>query len=682
MKKVITAALALAASLAAPLTAHAQQPPLDPDTGLPLTRPFAFPDLGSVSQFWARRVTGYIATTDGTRLHYSVLLPKGTGRFPVIMTLNGYDAGSIGGLPYLKHKTSMSVELDRRLVEAGYAVMGVNTAGTGCSDGKLEYIRPQLGRHGAEAVEFAAGQPWSNGRVGMVGASYSGSSQVATAQNRPPHLRAIVPGMVLTDYRDAIAPGGVPAPGFLTPFRVVFRTFWSELVAQVAREERDTECLKQVERNLQAEETNSGMHFSVAHPLRDEYMKTMDLARHADRIDVPVLSLEAFQDQAITPRSSHYQSKLPPDRLWRFQTNGRHDMYLAEAFQATALRFLDRFVKGQDNGFERDTPRTTVWMEAFQTGDSVLERRASPQPRWTVQRGSITPADLAVREFRLGAGHVLSEAVTPGAADAFDYPGTGVIVNDVAGTTFWGPLPADWQKTSVAYTSPALEKDMMVYGPGSADLWVTANAGDADIQVTVTELRPDGQETYVQRGWLRLSNRALDTARSTPLLPIHLEEPGQLMPLLPGRPVFARVEINKMGHYFRKGSRLRIWIDTPSQTGGLVFDTFTQQQRVYVLHNATYDSLVRLGVLEGVEGPTAYPECGKTLGGNGRCGSTGTSRPASMSSCTNRRRTCITPRSPSAAMRIATLLSVSNTLSVCSTVPSAKRMGNALPPSM
>ena len=609
IQRTVAATLLFAAALAA----QGQETRLDPDTGLPHAPAFAFPELGHVAPFWAKRVTGYITTSDGTRLRYSVLLPRATGRFPVIMTLNGYDAGSIGGAPYLRHQTSMSVELDKRLVEAGYAVMGVNTAGTGCSDGRLEYIRPQLGRHGAQAVEFAAAQPWSDGKVGMVGASYSGSSQIATAQNRPPHLRAIVPGMVLTDYRDAIAPGGVPAPGFLTPFRVVFRAFWSELVAQVAREEGDAHCLAQIEKNLVAEESNSGMHLAVAHPLRDAYMKTFDLARHADRIQVPVLSFEAFQDQAITPRSSHYQRKLDPRRLWLFQTNGRHDMYFAEAFQSTAVRFLDRFVKGEDNGFERDTARTTVWMEAFQTGEGPLQQRSSPQPRWLVQRGSIKPDDLRTKAFHLGAGQVLADATVPGAADAFDYPGTGVAVNDVAGNSFWGPLPGDWQKASVAYTSAPLDQDMMVYGPGSADLWLMATAGDADIQVTLTELRPDGQETYVQRGWLRLSNRALDAARSTPLLPIHLEQPDKIMPLLPGRPVFARVEIQKMGHYFRRGSRLRVWIDTPAQTGGLLFDTFTQRQRVHVLHNAKYDSLIRLGVLPEVEGPSTRPACGEVL---------------------------------------------------------------------
>jgi predicted acyl esterase len=608
-------AIAIAAaglvSLQAP--AQAQDVGLDPDTGLPAARPFEFPELGTTAQFWSQRLTGYIATADGTRLRYSVLLPKGQGRFPVVMTVNGYDAGSIGGSAYLKNKTSMAVDLDRRLVEAGYAVMGVNTAGTGCSDGRLEYTRPQLGQHGAEAVEFAAAQAWSNGNVGMVSASYGGSSQLAAAQLQPPHLRAIVPGVPLMDYRDALMPGGVPQPGFVTPFRMVFRGFWSDLVARTAKEEGDTQCLNQVEKNLEAEETNSIMNLYVSHPLRDDYMNSFDLARNADRIKVPVLSFESFQDQAITSRGGHYHARLDPAKLWQFQSNGRHDTYFAEAFQATAIRFLDRFVKGRDNGFERDTPRTTVWMETTGAGTTPLEMRASPQPRWVVQRGSIRPGDLAVKEFHLGTGGVLAGQPVPGAADGFDAPGAGVAVNDVAGNSFWGPLPADWKTTSLAYTSAPLAEDTMIYGPGSADLWLEANGGDADIQVTVTELRPDGQETYVQRGWLRLPNRGLDTARSTPLLPVHLERPDQALPLLPGRPVFARVEINKVGHYFRKGSRLRVWIDTPAQSGGMLFDTYSMKQRVHVLHNAKYDSLVRFGVLKDVKGPQSYPACGTLL---------------------------------------------------------------------
>ena len=613
MKKFIVVAITLATAFVTSLAAHGQDAPLDPDTGLSVSRPFDFPAQGPAAPFWAKRLTGYFTTADGVRLRYSVLLPKASGRSPVILSINGYDAGSIGGTAYLQYRTSMSLELDKRLVEAGYAVMGVNAAGSGCSEGPLEYTRPQLGRHGAEAVEFAASQAWSDARVGMVNWSYGGSSQLATAQNRPPHLRAIVPGMVLTDFRDALMPGGVPAPGFITPLRVSMRAFWEKVVAQTATEEGDAACLAQIPKNLAAEDTNSVMHLFLSHPLRDDHMKSFDLAPHADRVQVPVLSLEAFQDQAITPRSGYYQSRLDPSGLWSVQTNGRHDMYLAADFQAMAVRFLDRFVKGENNGFERDTPRTTVWMETSETGGSTLQRRVSPKARWVVERGPVRSGDLAVKAFHLGAGQTLADAPSGGAADGFDYPGAGVVVNDIAGRGFWGPLPADWKTAGVAYTSPPLGEDMMVYGPGSADLWVTAGAGDADLQVTVTELRPDGQETYVQRGWLRLSNRALDASRSTSLLPVRLEQPGQPMPLLPGRPVLARVEIHKMGHYFRRGSRLRIWIDTPAQTGGLVFDTFTQRQRIHVLHNAQYDSVVRLAVLKDVEGPAGYPACGETI---------------------------------------------------------------------
>lgn len=235
MKKLIAAAITLATAFVTSLAAHGQDAPLDPDTGLPLSPPFDFPERGPAAPFWAKRLTGYFKTSDGIRLRYSVLLPKASGRFPVILSINGYDAGSIGGTPYLQYKTSMSIELDRRLVDAGYAVMGVNAAGSGCSAGPLEYTRPQLGRHGAEAVEFAASQAWSNAKVGMVNWSYGGSSQLATAQHRPPHLRAIVPGMVLTDFRDALMPGGVPAPGFITPLRGSMRAYWEKVVAQTAR---------------------------------------------------------------------------------------------------------------------------------------------------------------------------------------------------------------------------------------------------------------------------------------------------------------------------------------------------------------------------------------------------------------------------------------------------------------
>ncbi len=61
---------------------------------------------------------------------------------------------------------------------------------------------------------------------------------------------------------------------------------------------------------------------------------------------------------------------------------------------------------------------------------------------------------------------------------------------------------------------------MTVIGNASVDLWLKSTAPDTDIQVTITEVRPDGKETYVQNGWLRASNRAL-SSDATELRPTH-----------------------------------------------------------------------------------------------------------------------------------------------------------------
>ena len=127
---------------------------------------------------WARRITGYLPARDGTLLHYSVLLPAAKGRFPVVMNYSGYDAGSIGGAAYRRGDTAMWPGLDTSLLRAGYAVFGVNMRGTGCSQGNFLLFDPHWGTDGYDAIEWAARQRWSDGRVGMANWSYAGLSQV------------------------------------------------------------------------------------------------------------------------------------------------------------------------------------------------------------------------------------------------------------------------------------------------------------------------------------------------------------------------------------------------------------------------------------------------------------------------------------------------------------------------
>ena len=83
----------------------------------------------------------------------------------------------------------------------------------------------------------------------------------------------------------------------------------------------------------------------------------------------------------------------------------------------------------------------------------------------------------------------------------------------------------------------------MIAGPVSLDLYLRSSARDTDLQVTLSEVRPDGNETYVQNGWLRASHRRLDPARSTPLdpVPTHQARDASLLPK--GRFVLVRVPI-------------------------------------------------------------------------------------------------------------------------------------------
>src|SRR4051794_7559268 len=139
---------------------------------------------------------GYFPLSDGTRLNYTLTRPSATGRFPVVLKYDPYSAG---------------VTSDPTWNDSGYAMLGVNFRGTGCSQGAFQPVRADIwGKDGAEVVEWAARQPWSDGSIGMIGYSFTGVSQLATAAFAGPALKAISPGNVFPDlYRDLVYPGGI-----------------------------------------------------------------------------------------------------------------------------------------------------------------------------------------------------------------------------------------------------------------------------------------------------------------------------------------------------------------------------------------------------------------------------------------------------------------------------------------
>lgn len=566
---------------------------------------------------WAKRITGYLAARDGTLLHYSVLLPAGTGRFPVVMNYSGYDPGSIGGAAYQQGNTAMWPDLDTSLLRAGYAVFGVNMRGTGCSQGNFLLFDPHWGTDGYDAIEWAARQRWSDGNIGMANWSYAGLSQVLTAVTRPPHLRAIAPGMAVTDpWRDVGYPGGAENVLFPTEWWAYIQNMWA-YAEQTAIAEHDSRCLADIAAHEAISQSASPPADLLEYPWPEGkfagYPASLGLIwQRTPRIDIPVLSMVAWEDEATGPRAGYYQATLEPAKTYLIGTNGEHDSYISLRFRALLIRFFDRYLKAERNGFDRG-PHVWLWEDTAAPGAPLSSdaQLADMTPGEVITRSHLP---VRVRPLRLwfGAGGLL-QARRPGGTtqrDSYRYPIPGPSVNaDLTDdeTEWQGMTPS--RVGSLAYTTAPLPKTLVFYGPASADLWVSSTSSDADIQATITEVRPDGQEEYVARGWLRLSNRRLAPGSSTTLLPFHVQTKESQLPMPSGQPVLARLEVEQFSHVFRRGSSIRIWLDTPSVTGEWGFSDPSRQSTLTIWHDAAHPSSLALGLLQvgGVGRP--YPAC-------------------------------------------------------------------------
>jgi len=176
--------------------------------------------------------------------------------------------------------------------------------------------------------------------------------------------------------------------------------------------------------------------------------------------------------------------------------------------------------------------------------------------------------------------------------------------------------PWDWQPQpdgkALAYATDPLTAPVEMVGSGSIDLWLKSTASDTDIQVTISEIRPDGQETYVQTGWLRASYRKVDDAQSTELRPIHDGYAGDIAPLPADQFSLARVEMYPFAHVFHAGSRIRISVESPGgDRSEWKFDVLPADSQVIntVAHSAAYPSRVVLPVVPDPDITSPLPPC-------------------------------------------------------------------------
>ena len=549
--------------------------------------------------------SGYVAVRDGTLLKYTVVRPAGTGPFPTLFTYDGYDAGSNPDPGYVA-----------QYVPEGYAFIGVSLRGTGCSGGVWDFFQPAEATDGYDVIEWIAKQGWSDGKVGMIGKSYPGITQLFVAEQRPPHLVAIAPGHTYGDiYRDVAYPGGIFNYSFASLWSFIAQPYPSYSAGFSGVAAGDQTCAQNMANRPQNVPKNAFLQ-ALQHQWDDSLIRERSPLYNIDKINVPIYTVISWQDEQVGPRSVDWVSKVNRDvPLYATVTNGDHGMYRTGPSLADLNKYFDHYLKGVDNGYE-NTPRIRVWWESGRDGGA----RA---PGWVTSVGQWPPKTKTQRLW-LDDGGALGSTKGTGGPDPYAYAGPtgqGIQNPKYSGVTsqpdvyLWSVKPAPG--TFDAYTSAPLTKDTAVLGSGSLDLWMASTAVDTDLQVTMTEVRPDGQEEYVQAGWLRASHRKLDPTQSTATRPYQTHQQADQELLTPGTPTFMRIEIFPFGHVFRAGSRIRISIEGPKFLPELWgFAALPVPATNLVYHDAAHPSSLALPVLPGFTIPAAdqsLPACGSLI---------------------------------------------------------------------
>jgi predicted acyl esterase len=480
-----------------------------------------------------------IPADDGVVLRADVFRPIDDGRYPAILTYGVYAKGLAfqEGYPHqwgkmiedhpdvLKGSTNKYQNWEttdpERWVPHGYVVVRVDSRGAGWSPGFMDCNSSREIEDLYQCIEWAGTQPWSNGKVGMLGISYYASNQWRVAGMHPPHLAAIIPWEGQNDrYRDSGYHGGILSQ---------FQERWAKhQVANIqygmgerARKNPNTGESVAGPITLSDEElakNRVNVYDELKkHQLDDEWHRS----RSADlsRVTLPVLTCANWGGQGIHPRGNFNGFVESASRQKWLEAHG--DSHWSLFYSAYGLdlqkRFFDHFLKGSDNGWEK-TPRVTL--NVRHPGEKFVLRAEHEWPlgrtQWT--KLYLDPAGLALSP----------KPVEPAGKVAYEGLGDGV--------TFW---------------LPPLEREMEITGPLAAKLFVSSSTKDADLFLIVRVFDPQGKEvtfmgstdpnTPIANGWLRASHRRLDPQRSQPYRPYHPHD--RVEPLTPGEVYECDVEI-------------------------------------------------------------------------------------------------------------------------------------------
>ncbi len=627
----------------------------------------------------------YLTTRDGTKLAIDVHpptapagepglppLPKASVPWPTLIEYSGYayadPSGPVNGIAILANIM-------------GFAVVDVNMRGTGCSGGAFDYFEPLQNLDGYDVIQTIAHQSWVlHHKVGMMGISYGGISQLFTAQLDPPSLAAIAPLSTIDATATTLYPGGILNTGFAVAWAKQRQhdakpagPHSGQPYAYQQIQNGDKTCKhNQV---LHGEATNLMAKIRANSHYKPKVANPLDPTTFVHKIKVPTFMACQWEDEQTGGHCPDLAQHFTGTKLkWFNFTNGPHidslDPYTFDRW----FDFLQLFVARRNPAELASVIHAAapvIYQEAMgisalnlpldpiQTeltyGDALAAFKKLPEIRVLFDNGAgpdpITNTTTAgnpypgfIDSFKsfpipgtqahfwfFGPGGTLgSSAPATGGTNSYTSDAKALPLRDYGHYSeaggLWGNA-SDWKwkwkqnpsGTAVSYISAPLTQNTTVIGGGAVHVWVRSSAPNVDVQATVSEVRPDGKETFVQDGWLRANERKLATGtdnlldqKSTLLEPIPSMKLSDVAPMPKGRFVELVIPLYFEGHAYRAGSRIRVTIAAPNGTQPVWSFGQTEPKGtadMAVAFSKKMPSSLILPVVPGVAVPTGLPPC-------------------------------------------------------------------------
>jgi putative CocE/NonD family hydrolase len=543
--------------------------------------------------------TGFVTMSDGIQIAVNVRLPDGYvqgKRYPTVFEMSGYDGGSADGGTLLNDFGLAEVgeqvpgfplpaDDSRQLTDiftTEYVTVHASVRGTGCSSGQFDLFSSRSALDGKEIIDgWVPQQAWSNGKVGIVGHSYGGITGWMVTATQPTHLRAAsLSGLIDDMYRAMVYPGGVTNYGFPLLWTLGVRPAYDVaggLLPGIVRPEGpDDDPNRQEDCALSSlGKSRTVVDDPVLQGLSEtdnDWYRSRSLITYVDQIEVPVHIVGAYQDEQTGPRGpAHLYERLAgvPKRL--LLTNGDHNTetlaeYGSEPIRQDRKAWIDHFVRGANRGFgsvAQAKRSATVFFEMHgdDGGHLVPNGRKDgtdfplPDTKWA---DWYLHGDGSLNANAPAASEPARPYVTGTKRQLWSYQAGGDVGPPI--TTADGP-------DELTYESAPFTQSTAIAGPMAATLHVQSTAPDTELFVELVDEAPDGTHTYLQRGLLRASHRAVDASQSqkTPDGRIYRPHRPHTNPttITPLQTYEYLIEIFPVGHVFRPGHRMLVKVHAP-----------------------------------------------------------------------------------------------------------------------